>query len=254
MKITYAFLNTLMFGIMVFFNGLANGLPLNDYNTGQISDMYPSLFTPAGITFSIWGLIYSWLFLWLIFQWFSLQNEKRFAYIKSISAWFWMSCVLNAAWIVSWHYLYPGISLLIMLLLLLVLAKIFFVLIYSEHVQTSRKDNLVNKVFHVYFAWICVAIIANASAWIISLNLENYLLSEFAWTIIMMITACALAVLILLKYHSYAFGLVVVWALVGIALRWQDADKIFFYTALGLCVIILGVISGLMKRKVKVSI
>lgn len=249
MKILYPLFNSLMFVVMVFFNGLANGLPLNGYNTGQISDMYPSLFTPAGITFSIWGLIYSWLFVWLIFQWLSLQNEKRFIYIKSVSPWFWMSCVLNASWIVSWHYLFPGISLLIMISLLIVLIRIFLILIHSEQVQVSGKDNLISQVFHVYLAWICVATIANTAAWLLSLHIENFLLSESEWTIVMMVTACALAVIMLLRYSTKAFALVVIWALFGIALRWQDANKIFFYTAIGLCVIILGVMSGLIKRK-----
>jgi len=27
-------------------------------STGDLSDLYPNLFTPAGLTFSIWGLIY----------------------------------------------------------------------------------------------------------------------------------------------------------------------------------------------------
>lgn len=43
---------------MVVINFLANSLPINNRSTGVISDAYPNLFTPAGLTFSIWGLIY----------------------------------------------------------------------------------------------------------------------------------------------------------------------------------------------------
>jgi len=43
---------------MILFNFLANSLPLNNRNTGQISDDYPSHYTPSGFTFSIWGIIY----------------------------------------------------------------------------------------------------------------------------------------------------------------------------------------------------
>ncbi|HMP98452.1 MAG TPA: tryptophan-rich sensory protein [Cyclobacteriaceae bacterium] len=253
MRILYALANTLLFGLMVFFNALANSLPLNGYNTGQISDMYPSLFTPAGISFSIWGLIYFWLLVWLIFNWISLNNEERFDYLKSLSPWFWISCILNAAWIVAWHYLYPGFALLIMLSLLFVLTKIFLFLNSSSQIQNSRNDRLINMVFHVYFAWICVATIANTSAWLLSLNFDSYLLSESTWTIIMMLMACALALIMLLKYSTKAYALVVVWALFGIAIRWQHADKIFFYTALGLCVVIFGVMSGMQKRKIYLS-
>lgn len=44
--------------IMVIVNALANILPINGIDTGAISDSYPNLFAPAGLTFSIWGVIY----------------------------------------------------------------------------------------------------------------------------------------------------------------------------------------------------
>ena len=37
---------------MITMNVLANALPLNGRNTGEVSNAYPSLFTPAGVTFS----------------------------------------------------------------------------------------------------------------------------------------------------------------------------------------------------------
>lgn len=39
-------------------NWLANALPLNGKETGQLSDQYPILTVPAGYAFAIWGLIY----------------------------------------------------------------------------------------------------------------------------------------------------------------------------------------------------
>ena len=39
-------------------NALANILPLNGLETGQISDQFQVFFVPAGYVFSIWGLIY----------------------------------------------------------------------------------------------------------------------------------------------------------------------------------------------------
>ena len=62
------YLNLLLFGGMLMMNYLANSLPLNNKTTGQLSDAYPNLFVPAGITFSIWGIIYLLLVAWCIFQ------------------------------------------------------------------------------------------------------------------------------------------------------------------------------------------
>lgn len=50
--------NLVMFVVMVVMNYLANALPINEKTTGQLSELYPNLFVPAGITFSIWGVIY----------------------------------------------------------------------------------------------------------------------------------------------------------------------------------------------------
>jgi hypothetical protein len=41
------------FLLMVTVNALANRLPINGENTGQISNYYPNLFAPAGFTFAI---------------------------------------------------------------------------------------------------------------------------------------------------------------------------------------------------------
>ena len=53
---------------MVIVNFLATSLPINNRSTGAISDAYPNLFAPAGLTFSIWGLIYLLLAGYVIYQ------------------------------------------------------------------------------------------------------------------------------------------------------------------------------------------
>ena len=48
----------LTFAAMITVNALANILPINGLGTGDVSDSYPNLFAPAGLTFAIWGVIY----------------------------------------------------------------------------------------------------------------------------------------------------------------------------------------------------
>ena len=57
--------NLVAFAIVILFNALSSALPINDQTMPEISAKYPSLFTPAGFTFSIWGVIYLAL---LVFQ------------------------------------------------------------------------------------------------------------------------------------------------------------------------------------------
>ena len=49
-------------------NVLANALPLNGLNTGQISDRFKVFFVPAGYVFSIWGLIYIGWIAFIVWQ------------------------------------------------------------------------------------------------------------------------------------------------------------------------------------------
>lgn len=49
-------------------NYQAVNLPIGGMTTGQLADLYPNLFTPAGLTFSIRGLIYLALFGFVVRQ------------------------------------------------------------------------------------------------------------------------------------------------------------------------------------------
>ncbi len=49
-------------------NILANALPINGMNTGQVSDSFSVYFVPAGYVFSIWGIIYIGLIAYAIYQ------------------------------------------------------------------------------------------------------------------------------------------------------------------------------------------
>ena len=62
-----AILNIIGFLGTVVVNGLSNALPLNGKTAGELSDQYPNLFVPAGLTFSIWGVIYILLAIFVIY-------------------------------------------------------------------------------------------------------------------------------------------------------------------------------------------
>ncbi len=61
---------------VVVVNFLANGLPINNRSTGAIN-AYSNLFAPAGLTFSIWGLIYLLLAGYFLYQFLSSEKESN---------------------------------------------------------------------------------------------------------------------------------------------------------------------------------
>ena len=93
-------MNTCAFVLMVAVNTLANLIPLGIGKTGDVSKKYPNLFTPAPYTFAIWGIIYIFMALFVIYQWGILDNTKSGDGIRErIGIWFVISCVFNVSWV-----------------------------------------------------------------------------------------------------------------------------------------------------------
>jgi tryptophan-rich sensory protein len=110
--IALQFLNVVAFVAVIVMNALSNALPLNGRTAGEISDMLPSYFTPAGYTFSIWGVIYLALLGFIVYQALPRQRERRL--LQRIGFLFVLSSVANIAWLFAWHYGFYLLSILFM--------------------------------------------------------------------------------------------------------------------------------------------
>ena len=209
-------------------NALANILPINGLNTGEVSALYPSLFTPAGITFSIWSVIYLLLLAFVLWQWVRLRDTRTQEIYRKLSPYFILSSVFNISWILAWHFLYVWVSVIIMLAFLITLALAFLNLERTK-LNTRADRFLISLPLTTYFAWICVATIANIATALVFLKLSSYMLAPETWTVIMMAVAFLLAIYITVAYKKPAFAAVVTWALAGIWLRSLNGDSQLIY-------------------------
>lgn len=218
-------INTGAFALMVTVNYLAVTLPINGVETGAVSDSYPNLFAPAGVTFSIWGLIYLLLAGFIIYQLFYSQGNNinyNFDVLKEISPFFILSSLANAAWIFSWHYDLILLSMLLMVVILLCLSYIVF---SFNRYRLSPKDKLfVRLPFSVYFGWISVATIANLMVLLVSLGWKEWGIPDPSWTILLLlfglIAGCAVAV----RNKNVPYIIVLVWAYAGILNKHTSVD------------------------------
>lgn len=170
-------------------NGLANSLPINNLNTGQISDRFKVNFVPAGYVFSIWGLIYIGLTALAIFQILpSTRENKR---LDRISLLFLISSAANIAWIFFWHYLRFGWSLVAMIVLLASLIMIYPRLEICRMPVGTGEFWFARVPISIYLGWISVATIANVTSvldyiqwagWGISDIRNNFCQSKGSWT------------------------------------------------------------------------
>jgi len=205
------YINLLLFGGMLTMNYLANALPLNNKTTGQLSDAYPNLFVPAGITFSIWGIIYLLLAAWCVFQ-FTAKGKTVTAEIGWLFA---ISCALNGLWIIAWHYEKLPLSLLIMIGLLVTLVLINLTI-------RNLPQGLTKAAFGIYMGWICIATIANVTALLVNLNWGAFGLSEVVWTIILIAIGALIVSFAIFRMENPFIGFAVVWAFAGIILKRSD--------------------------------
>ena len=141
-QVSMSILNLFGFLGTVVVNALAVTLPLNYKTTQQLSDQYPNLFVPAGLTFSIWGIIYILLAILVIYQLIVTfrKDESGLNPFKKIGYLFFVSSILNIGWIFSWHYEIVSLSLLIMLLLLGCLLAIYLKLGLGEKGSTKKEN------------------------------------------------------------------------------------------------------------------
>ncbi|MBX2914092.1 MAG: hypothetical protein KF856_02350 [Cyclobacteriaceae bacterium] len=201
-------------------NALANILPINGMNTGELSALYPSLFTPAGFTFSVWSVIYLLLIGFVIVQ----RSVASKPYFVELSLWFLVSCAANSGWILAWHYQYLFASVLIMFMLLFTLVRIFL-LVQGDIKLTFLQKLFIQLPFIIYLSWICVATIANISALLVSVQWSGGPLSPVTWTITMTGIASLLGIFIVERYRKPTFFLVLTWALFGIYSKWNNTEN-----------------------------
>jgi len=243
MKIVNLLVTWIFLAAMIAANALANILPINQLNTGQISAFYPNLFVPAGFTFSIWGIIYLLLINYTIsFTYFTILSDKFpqvNTYLSSINKWFLATCCLNASWILAWHYLWIWTSVLIMLLFLSVLIYLFILGKKHQTLLNKTQSFLLYTPFLVYLGWISVATIANITALLVKIDWNGFGISPEIWSLIMMVTATILAIYFILVEKTVSYSLVIIWALWGIRAARTDDAPFLSQAALGCLVLIL---------------
>ncbi|MGL4952960.1 MAG: tryptophan-rich sensory protein [Culicoidibacterales bacterium] len=214
---------------MVVVNALANILPINGITSGAVSDSYVNLFAPAGITFTIWSVIYILLGVYSVYQLGFFQKEPENMpnkLLDEIGIYFIISSFANLTWIFAWHYQILWLSLILMLTILVMLALIV-VRIRQAHEQkqfSSKEQWFIRIPFSVYFGWITVATIANIVTLLVSLNFDGFGIAEQIWMIGIIIVGTLISVATIWRNKDIAYGLVIIWAYAGIIIKHSSAN------------------------------
>jgi hypothetical protein len=257
--LSLSILNLLGFLGTVVVNALANILPINNIKTGELSDLYPNLFVPAGLTFAIWGLIYVLLGIFVIYPLISSvrRDPQKLDFVQRIGPLFFISCLANIGWIFAWHYKIVPLSLVLMLILLGCLLLIYLRLNIGKSEAAKAEKYFVHLPFSVYLGWITIATIANVTALLVDIgwNQNTWGLGEQFWAVAVIVVGIAIALSILFTRKDIFYCLVVDWALAGILIKRLSptevpAQSVVVVTIVGLVLITAGVIAQLIRKKV----
>ncbi|MBM3402526.1 MAG: hypothetical protein FJY21_09495 [Bacteroidetes bacterium] len=227
-----AILNLIALGFQLLMSFMVQLKLFSVGDVGQVSEKYDTVFAPAGLTFAIWGLIYLSLLGFTIFHLYqSFVKKSSYQTNQDTNHIGWLFFVNNIAtgfWLLAWVNERLLVSVLLILIQLLTLIKI------NIKSQTSISEGSIKSMIFthyplsIYFAWICIATLANISAWLKSTGWNGFGISESYWVIILIALATLLTLFMVFVRSNIPFGLVVLWALYGIILKRKGVDPIIY--------------------------
>jgi len=246
MKKYLSIITLFAFLLMIYINYLSGIGQINNISAGGVSGKYPTLFTPAGFTFSIWGLIY--LFgLIFIFRliWMTFKDESHLEGL-TLSGYYIISCFFNISWIYSWHYEKMGLSVVLMIGLLLTLVFLYQKITENTYPSIWKYLSTLTPV-SLYLGWICIATVANISLWLTSIGWDGSPFTESFWASLMIIIAALLNLIVLIRKRDIFFALVFLWAAYGIIIaRSKDPfdESVWVSSAaiMGMIIVFLGIL------------
>jgi hypothetical protein len=217
--------NIAAFIITVIVNSIAGSTTLiGGVQTADVSNKYPTLVTPAGFTFAIWGIIYVLLGVFVVYQ--ALPKQRSSGYIERISWLFVLSSIFNITWIFAWQYEILWLSVVLILGFLLTLIAIYLRLNIGKSKVPLGERLAVHLPFSVYLGWISIATIADISLTLVAYGWDGFGVAPEIWALIVIAVALVLTMLMLGIRKDIAYALVVIWALVGISANQTNTNVV----------------------------
>lgn len=281
LKIALIVLTLLAFVVVAAVNALAatsdgGGVFLN--NTGTISNIFYLEVTPAGWTFSIWGFIYTWQALWLVYTLSTICRRKVGTYLYLMPVYptmLFISYIFNNIFNVAWLFAWDRMKLAIALpLIALTPFTLYVCLFFSFRTLYNNLDYLTRNGLTVdiwlirlliqngiafYAAWVTIATLLNLGVVLTYKDgsdvTDIYLDQDVSSTIILAIAAAeivlwfSLDLTVLDKYTRYTFSpyITLTVAFAGVVQKNFDLDTAYRNSVFSLVLLIVAAICLVVK-------
>lgn len=214
MSVLFSFL------IMVATNALTNFLPLNGKITVELFDSYPNLLYPAKYTHIIRALI---LLLLALYTGYQLASRPKYQlrlseeFMVSIRILASLSMLFRSVWIVSWHYDYITLS-------VMMTAAIWICLIIINHQlykeSLSKSERLFLRIpFSVFLGWITISMLLNITVMLVSIRFRGFQIAESTWAIGFLIITLVFILYIGFRNRDVYYCLITLWFYIGILVK-----------------------------------
>ncbi len=212
---------------------------------GRTDSYNEPLVVPAGYAFSIWGLIYTGLIVFPIYQ--LIKRKERHELWKKVRIWFSLNVVANGLWLVFASYDWLWTTVLVILFLLVSLFKINELLIRIK--SEGEKVNFWTErlVFSLYYAWITLATALNISAALNYYQWDGFNISDITWSLIVLTVTAVIAGLVFWKYRDTVFAGVVIWAFFALVVKHIEQHPTLAYFSI--VVIVAFLVLMLVRRR-----
>lgn len=219
---------------------------------GGVSRKYPNAIVPDGWAFGIWGIIYTLLTAFIVYQ-AVCRTPAATAIVNSIG-WLWVaSCACNALWIVLFVQATPLFVCLSCPVLFGLLAVNIGILYKAEAWQPDNGHGALDRLvvalpFSIYSGWTTVASIVNVACAGVALQWDGHPLTPSAWSAVLICVAAVINLLVLARRGDPVYPLVFVWASAAIHTG-HKSDELVATTALVAAVVVAAVevvVGGLM--------
>ncbi|CAF0775732.1 unnamed protein product [Brachionus calyciflorus] len=182
-------LNALLYVVLVFINASASSPSIGIFKnvTGDISNEHQVDITPAGWTFSTWGIIYTWQGLWIVYSIASIfirNNGNRLYLVPPVfTRLFFVFIYLHYAFNISWLFIWDNqiFSLAFAFLALLTISLYIATAISHKNIYDSETHLTKNR--QTKFLWLYRIFLNNGLAFYATwVTLATFLNMAIAWT------------------------------------------------------------------------
>ncbi|MBO2012014.1 hypothetical protein [Hymenobacter negativus] len=217
-------------------NYYSNTHPFAGQTMGMVSAKYPTLLTPAGYAFSIWGLIFLALVVYAVWQ--LLPAQRNLSLPDALAKPLTLASIATGAWVVLFAYemILPSVGVMLVILGSLIMT-------YGRarrRIFAGAAPTLAGVPFSLYLGWISVASVINITIGLRQLGWQTAEGASVTLTLGLIAVVVALGLIISRVFRDMVFPLVIAWALVAVwVVRLREVPELGWAAMAGAAIVAL---------------